>query len=97
MGVGVGVGFKDSVGVQNGQYFPSGAFGPHGAPGGTFGNQLLVRGHLAGGRGGGGVVGVLGPAEPPLLPSRSISGWSALSWAPEGVPGRVGGGGGFIP
>ena len=30
VGVWVRVGFKDSVGVQSGQKFPSGAFGAHG-------------------------------------------------------------------
>ena len=36
VGVRVTMGFKDNV--QNGQNFPLGAFGAHGATGGTFGN-----------------------------------------------------------
>ena len=72
MGVRVRVGFQDTVGVHNGQNFPSGAFGAHGASG-AFSAHGLLRRHLwqliVGWRppsgGGGGVVGVLGPSELP--------------------------------
>ena len=72
MGVRVKVGFKDSVGVQIGQNFPKGTFGVHGASG-----ALGAHGRLRAtpwatdcwpkAPGGGGAVGVLGPAESPPL------------------------------
>ena len=70
--VGVGdrvrVGFKDSVGVQSGQNFPLGGLGAHRASGA---HELLrvALWQLTVGRrpprGGGGVVGILGPSDPP--------------------------------
>ena len=69
MGVRVRVGFRDNVGVQNGQNLTLGAFGAHG-PLGAFGAYGLLRAApLATNcwpeapRGGGGVVNVLGPTE----------------------------------
>ena len=42
MGVGVRVGFQDSVGVQSGRNFPQGTFGVHGASG-AFGAHGRLR------------------------------------------------------
>ena len=64
MGVGVRVGFEDSVGVQSGQKFPSGAFGAHGL---LRPASLTINCRLEAPRGRG-VVGVIGPAESPPPP-----------------------------
>ena len=72
MGVRVSVGFRDSVGVPSGQIFPLGGFGAHGVSGAFGAHGLLRAAPLATNcwpeaprGGGGGVVGVLGPAELP--------------------------------
>ena len=70
MGVSVRVGFKDSVGVQNGQNFPAGAFGAHGVSGA---HELLRAAPLVTNcwpeaPWGGGVSGVLEPVESPPPP-----------------------------
>ena len=62
------VGFKDSVGVQSGQIFPSAAFGGHGELGAFGAHGLLRAAPLATNCWPwwvGGVASVLGPEEPP--------------------------------
>ena len=74
LGVGAGirvrVGFKDSVGVQSGQIFPSSTFDAHGASRafgahGCLGAAPLATNCWPEAPRGGGVVGILGPAESP--------------------------------
>ena len=78
MGVRLRVGFKNVVGVQIGLNFPSSGFGAHGALVAVGAHELLRGAPLATNcwpgapRGGGKVVGFLGPAQSPPPPPEVV-------------------------